>query len=70
MSINITVNGNPVSMRNGKMVLSDLENIKKTEREHRKRLRLEQVNFIFSFSFLDSVFILASAILTFNESSI
>ncbi len=43
MSINVTVHGNPVSIRRGKMVLSDLENLKKTEREHRKRLRLEQV---------------------------
>ncbi|XP_058795681.1 uncharacterized protein LOC131666786 isoform X2 [Phymastichus coffea] len=43
MSINVTVNGNPISIRRGKMVLSDLENLKKCEREHRKRLRLEQV---------------------------
>ncbi|KAJ8679772.1 hypothetical protein QAD02_015559 [Eretmocerus hayati] len=43
MSINVTVNGNPISLRRGKMVLSDLENIRKSEREQRKRLRLEQV---------------------------
>ncbi|XP_016837367.1 serine-rich adhesin for platelets isoform X1 [Nasonia vitripennis] len=44
MSINVTVTGNPISIRRGKMALSDFEKMRKSEREHRKRLRLEQVN--------------------------
>ncbi|XP_014206943.1 uncharacterized protein LOC106638343 isoform X2 [Copidosoma floridanum] len=43
MSINVTVSGNPISIRRGKMVLSDLEDIKRTDRERRRRLRMEQV---------------------------
>ncbi|XP_046742128.1 uncharacterized protein LOC124408891 [Diprion similis] len=43
MSINVTVNGNPVSIRRGRMVLSDLDQIKKNERDRRRKLRLEQV---------------------------
>ncbi|XP_012259559.2 serine-rich adhesin for platelets-like [Athalia rosae] len=43
MSINVTVNGNPVSIRRGRMVLSDLDLIKKNERDRRRKLRLEQV---------------------------
>ncbi|XP_012274667.1 uncharacterized protein LOC105696631 isoform X2 [Orussus abietinus] len=43
MSINVTVNGNPISIRRGRMVLSDLDQIKKCERDRRRRLRLEQV---------------------------
>nr|XP_033327469.1 uncharacterized protein LOC117221021 isoform X1 [Megalopta genalis] len=43
MSINVTVNGNPLSIRHGRMVLSDLDQIKKNERDRRRRLRLEQV---------------------------
>ncbi|XP_033227539.1 uncharacterized protein LOC117179643 [Belonocnema kinseyi] len=43
MSINVTVNGNPVNIRRGRMVLSDLDQIKKNERDRRRRLRLEQV---------------------------
>ncbi|XP_063974108.1 uncharacterized protein LOC135160907 [Diachasmimorpha longicaudata] len=42
MSINVTVNGNPVCVRR-RVVLSDWEQIKKNERERRRRLRLEQV---------------------------
>lgn len=42
MSINVTVNGNPVNIRKGRMVLSDLDQIKKNERDRRRRLRLEQ----------------------------
>lgn len=47
MSINVTVNGNPVCVRRGRMVLTDLEQIKKNERDRRRRLRLEQVGRIF-----------------------
>ena len=43
MSINVTVNGNPISIKRGRMVLSDLDQIKKNERDRRRRLRLEQV---------------------------
>ncbi|XP_011493782.1 PREDICTED: uncharacterized protein LOC105359004 [Ceratosolen solmsi marchali] len=43
MPVNLTVNERPIGIRRGKMVLSDLENIKKSEREHRRRLRSEQV---------------------------
>lgn len=43
MSINVTINGNPLSIRRGRMVLSDLDQIKKNERDRRRRLRLEQV---------------------------
>ncbi|XP_044014175.1 uncharacterized protein DDB_G0287625 [Aphidius gifuensis] len=42
MSINVTVTGNPVCIKK-KIVLSDFEQIKKNERERRKRLRLAQV---------------------------
>ncbi|KYN33824.1 hypothetical protein ALC56_11900 [Trachymyrmex septentrionalis] len=35
--------GNPVNLRRGRMVLSDLDQIKKNERDRRRRLRLEQV---------------------------
>ena len=35
--------GNPVNVRRGRMVLSDLDQIKKNERDRRRRLRLEQV---------------------------
>lgn len=51
MSINVTVNGNPVSIRRGRMVLSDLDQIKKNERDRRRKLRLEQVC-VLSFSHL------------------
>ncbi|XP_012234014.2 uncharacterized protein [Linepithema humile] len=43
MSIHVTVSGNPVNIRRGRMVLSDLDQIKKNERDRRRRLRLEQV---------------------------
>ncbi|XP_076300333.1 uncharacterized protein LOC143218775 [Lasioglossum baleicum] len=43
MSINVTVNGNPLNIRQGRMALSDLDQIKKNERDRRRRLRLEQV---------------------------
>lgn len=43
MSINVTVNGNRLNIRRGRMVLSDLDQIKKNERDRRRRLRLEQV---------------------------
>ncbi|XP_076633661.1 uncharacterized protein LOC143347906 [Colletes latitarsis] len=43
MSVNVTVNGNLLSIRRGRMVLSDLDQIKKNERDRRRRLRLEQV---------------------------
>ncbi|XP_012145894.2 uncharacterized protein LOC100876209 isoform X1 [Megachile rotundata] len=43
MSINVTVNGNHLNIRRGRMVLSDLDQIKKNERDRRRRLRLEQV---------------------------
>ncbi|XP_026673693.1 uncharacterized protein LOC108630195 isoform X2 [Ceratina calcarata] len=43
MSINVTVNGNRFNIRRGRMVLSDLDQIKKNERDRRRRLRLEQV---------------------------
>ncbi|OAD55579.1 hypothetical protein WN48_04455 [Eufriesea mexicana] len=43
MSINVTVNGNYLNIRRGRMVLSDLDQIKKNERDRRRRLRLEQV---------------------------
>lgn len=43
MSINVTVNGNPLSIKRGRMVLSDLDQIKKNEQDRRRRLRLEQV---------------------------
>lgn len=46
MSINVTVNGNPISIKRGRMVLSDLDQIKKNERDRRRRLRLEQVYII------------------------
>uniref|UniRef100_A0A0C9QRA4 K1731 protein n=1 Tax=Fopius arisanus TaxID=64838 RepID=A0A0C9QRA4_9HYME len=42
MSINVTVNGNPVYIKR-RGVLSDVEQIKKYERERRRKLRLEQV---------------------------
>ncbi|XP_015121595.1 serine/arginine repetitive matrix protein 2 [Diachasma alloeum] len=42
MSINVTVNGNPVCVRR-RVILSDLEQIKKNECQRRRRLRLEQV---------------------------
>jgi hypothetical protein len=44
MSIHVTVSGNPVNIRRGRMVLSDLDQIKKNERDRRRRLRLEQVH--------------------------
>lgn len=43
MSIHVTMTGNPVNVRRGRMVLSDLDQIKKNERDRRRRLRLEQV---------------------------
>ncbi|EZA56282.1 hypothetical protein DMN91_010139 [Ooceraea biroi] len=43
MSIHVTVSGNPVNIRRGRMILSDLDQIKKNERDRRRRLRLEQV---------------------------
>lgn len=43
MSINVTVSGNRLNIRRGRMVLSDLDQIKKNERDRRRRLRLEQV---------------------------
>ncbi|KAL2749899.1 uncharacterized protein V1477_001970 [Vespula maculifrons] len=43
MSINVTVSGNPINIRRGRVVLSDLDQIKKNERDRRRRLRLEQV---------------------------
>ncbi|XP_070160342.1 serine-rich adhesin for platelets [Polyergus mexicanus] len=43
MSIHVTVSGNPVNICRGRMVLSDLDQIKKNERDRRRRLRLEQV---------------------------
>ncbi|XP_072744351.1 uncharacterized protein [Anoplolepis gracilipes] len=43
MSIHVTVNGYPVNICRGRMVLSDLDQIKKNERDRRRRLRLEQV---------------------------
>lgn len=50
MSINVTVNGNPVSINRGRMVLNDLDEIKKNERDRRRKLRLEQVSTL-EFSF-------------------
>ncbi|KYQ58501.1 hypothetical protein ALC60_02539 [Trachymyrmex zeteki] len=35
--------GNPINVRRGRIVLSDLDQIKKNERDRRRRLRLEQV---------------------------
>ncbi|KAL7300870.1 hypothetical protein TKK_0006426 [Trichogramma kaykai] len=58
MSINVTVKGNPISIRKGKMILSDLDKIKKYDRDQRKKLRLEQVqeqNKIFSRNLLERV---------------
>lgn len=49
MSIHVTVNGNPVNIRRGRMVLSDLDQIKKNERDRRRRLRLEQVHILYIF---------------------
>ncbi|XP_029168304.1 uncharacterized protein LOC114938483 [Nylanderia fulva] len=43
MSIHASVSGNPANIRRGRMVLSDLDQIKKNERDRRRRLRLEQV---------------------------
>ncbi|XP_050465804.1 uncharacterized protein LOC126859008 isoform X1 [Cataglyphis hispanica] len=43
MSIHVTVSGNPVNICRGRMVLSDLDQIKRNERDRRRRLRLEQV---------------------------
>lgn len=43
MSINVTVSGNPINIRRGRVILSDLDQIKKNERDRRRRLRLEQV---------------------------
>lgn len=43
MSIHVTMTGNPVNVRRGRIVLSDLDQIKKNERDRRRRLRLEQV---------------------------
>ncbi|XP_043276151.1 serine-rich adhesin for platelets-like [Venturia canescens] len=43
MSVSVTINGNPVCVRPSQMFLSDTEQIKKNERERRRRLRLEQV---------------------------
>ncbi|XP_012537060.1 uncharacterized protein LOC105837111 [Monomorium pharaonis] len=45
MSTHITMTGNHVNpiVRRGRMVLSDLDQIKKNERDRRRRLRLEQV---------------------------
>lgn len=42
MSIHVTVTGNPVCIKK-RIILSDLEQIKKNERERRRRLRLAQV---------------------------
>lgn len=47
MSIHVTVSGNPVNICRGRMVLSDLDQIKKNERDRRRRLRLEQVYYTF-----------------------
>lgn len=59
MSINVTINGNPVCVRPSQMFLSDTEQIKKNERERRRRLRLEQVGrcqtFFFHFVFFPDV---------------
>ena len=35
---------NPIDVNRGKMVISDLDRIKKYEQDERKRLRLEQVS--------------------------
>lgn len=35
--------GNPVNVRRGRMVLTNLDQIKKNEHDRRRRLRLEQV---------------------------
>jgi len=43
MSINVSVPRSPVSIRRGKMLITDIENLKKTEINRRRRLRLEQV---------------------------
>ncbi|XP_011883472.1 PREDICTED: uncharacterized protein LOC105570674 [Vollenhovia emeryi] len=43
MSIGVDMLGNSVNVRRGRMVLSDLDQIKKNERDRRRRLRLEQV---------------------------
>ena len=47
MSINVTVNGNRLNIHKGRMVLSDLDQIKKNERDRRRRLRLEQVHILY-----------------------
>lgn len=43
MSINVNISGNPITVRRGKVGYSDLEKIKKSEKERLKKLRLEQV---------------------------
>ncbi|XP_066597318.1 uncharacterized protein [Prorops nasuta] len=43
MSINVTITANPNNFCRKRMVLTDLDQIKKNERDRRRRLRLEQV---------------------------
>ncbi|XP_049940094.1 uncharacterized protein LOC126416416 isoform X3 [Schistocerca serialis cubense] len=43
MSINVTVNANPVSVKRGKMLLTDVNELKKQELNRRRRIRIEQV---------------------------
>lgn len=43
MSINVNVSGNPVSIRRGKMFMSDIESFKNKETQRRRRARLDQV---------------------------
>jgi hypothetical protein len=44
MSINVSVTESPVSIRRGKMLITDIDNLKKIEINRRRRLRLEQVS--------------------------
>ncbi|XP_047119844.1 uncharacterized protein LOC124802856 isoform X1 [Schistocerca piceifrons] len=43
MSINVTVNANLVSVKRGKMLLTDVNELKKQELNRRRRIRIEQV---------------------------
>lgn len=41
--MNISAHGSPTNIRRRKMLLTDIENLKKIEINRRRRLRLEQV---------------------------
>lgn len=55
MSINVSVIGNTISVRRGQMFMTDLDQIKKNERDRLRRLRLEQVNTTNVFKFTVSI---------------